>query len=232
MDLSCKPVFYYTDNQLSQIVANAFAAQGIEKKNINDVDYTRSGIFYGIHRGAGFAQEVMAMNGVDYYYVDNGYYDAKYIDGSGKKDTTGTYRICKNSRIHSIDRSYGYSRIDDSMYSSALFIPPSPYTAFINNTTPNDWLNSASHQYRAKRQSVRDKGATSKLEHDILDHDLIVAFNSIAILKAVELHKEVATTHGIFSHIPMKYSAIDVEEKLKSKQYTLAQIEEGTRLWM
>ena len=76
---------WYTDNPLSKTVMDAIP--DIERRHISDFDKTDPGpsIFYGILRGCSRAMHILSHLGIDYWYIDNGYFDAQYVDRSMQK---------------------------------------------------------------------------------------------------------------------------------------------------
>lgn len=214
-------IFWYTDNDISQIVANAFHHAGYQIDHINNFTPQPS-IFYGIHRGCGHAMHTCKHTFYDYYYVDNGYFDAEYIDKSGKKNTLdGTYRIVKNGMHERYERR-GYALSEAPK--SCLLIPPSPYSAYFHNTTPEEFIQRIARTYPDLNYTVRTKGSDIDLVADILKRDCVIAFNSMAVIKAVELGKPVMDTHGIFQGTMERHNIEDLKGYYLPKQYTLQDI--------
>ena len=63
----------------------AFNAGGINVKHISEFTPEEPAIFYGILRGSGTAMRIMQYLGEDFWYVDNGYFDALYMDKNKQK---------------------------------------------------------------------------------------------------------------------------------------------------
>lgn len=219
-------IFWYTDNIISRTVAVAFQHAGYEVDHIDNFTPQPS-IFYGIHRGCGHAMHTCKHTGHDYYYVDNGYFDAEYVDRSGIKETEkGTYRIVKNG-MHEVYNGKGYEILPNKSYNKILLIPPSPYSAYFHNTTPEDFIKGIADKFPTKEFTVRTKASDVDIEADIFSHDIIIAFNSMAVIKAVEMGKPVMDTHGIFRKDVLRYDINDLRNFYMPKQFTLQDIAEG-----
>src|SRR3990167_9826340 len=128
---------YFTHNNVSQSVMKVFKRAGYEVRDIGKFDPSKPAIFYGILRGTGAAMRVCQAIGQDFYYVDNGYYDAVYMDVHKRKDMTGKYRVVKNDMAEVYTGPVDIIPAKPGM--SVLLLPPSPYTAFMYDTTPEDW---------------------------------------------------------------------------------------------
>lgn len=224
---------YYTDNSVSQGVMKAFSRGGVPVRHIKDFDPFNdvNPIFYGILRGTGAAMRHLQFLGENFHYLDNGYFDAIYRDQQRKKDMSGKYRIVKNDMIEPInlpptDAKFGKMKV--------LIIPPSAYTAFMYDTTPEDWTmewvkaaNNNSHAW-----TVREKEDPTSLVSALEEHDTVLAFNSISVMKAIEMKLSVFTTHGVirnshlFGECKPHYNLDDMREFYETKQFTLEQIEE------
>lgn len=224
---------YFTDNSISQSVMRSFSRGGMKVQHIKDFDpfNCSESFFYGILRGTGVAMRHLQFLGEDYWYSDNGYFDAIYMDENKQKDMSGTYRIVKNDMIEPMDiepikTSTGKMRV--------MLIPPSPYTAFMYDTTPEDWMMEwtrvcaeAGHVY-----FIRDKEERIPFVDAVKDMDAVLAFNSIAVMKAMDLGKAVYTTYGIIRNADMikscaPYYDIDAVKKFyEPKQFTLEQIKD------
>jgi hypothetical protein len=214
---------YYTDNSVARNVMGAVQMSGIEVRHIDHIDPTKPAIFYGILRGAGLWQHYYEQTGIDYWYIDNGYYDAIYRDSTGFKEAGGTYRICKNERITQYKRFTTGACIPKSV----LILPPTEYTAFMNGTTPEDWMISLGITIP---HTVRRKETKASLLEQIEQHDAVIAFNSMAVMDAVRLNKGLATTHGIFPFTKGYYDYYNYNDLLAyytDKQFTLEQISKG-----
>ncbi len=167
--------------------------------------------------------------GEGYWYLDNGYYDAIYMDERKNKNMSGTYRIVKNGMVEAmpiepIKTSIGEMRI--------LMIPPSPYTAFMHDTTPEDWINEWGNKIKEAGHTfdLGDKKPGWSFDNAVKDYDAVFAFNSMTIIRAIELGKSVYTTHGIIRNSAMidmcaPYFDIGAIKKFYApKQFTLEQI--------
>ncbi len=222
---------YYTDNSISQSVMRAFADGGMKVNHIVDFDpfNCSQSFFYGILRGTGAAMRHLQFLGEDYWYADNGYFDAIYMDERKRKDMSGTYRIVKNDMIEPMQISPNKT-VTGPM--NVLLMPPSPYTAFMYDTTPEDWI----VEWREKCKelghtvSIRDKEEKVPLDIALDGSDAVLAFNSIAVIKAMEKDIAVYTTHGIIRNSDLlgkcaPYYSVDAVKKFYSpKQFTLEQI--------
>lgn len=213
-------IAWYTDNPLSQTV---LSATGQPLRDIKEFSPCFS-IFYGLLRGASHAIRLCE----NYYYIDNGYFDAKYIDDKKLKDTTGTYRVVKNGTHHVYD---GEGIAIYSAVNWVLLIPPSAYSAMHHNTTPEDWIQESIKQitkvYGNIRVLIRNKDAQTALEDDIKAVDAVWSFNSMAIMKAIELGKPVNDTHAMFRkdrfHV---YDYQSIRDFYEPKQFTLEQLKD------
>lgn len=217
--------FWYTDNIISRTVAGAFRESGVEVDHIDNFTPQPS-IFYGIHRGCGNAIHVCKHTGHDYYYVDNGYFDAEYVDRSGKKDLDGTYRVVKNG-MHERYVGPSFPLLPSTIIEKALIIPPSPYSAYFHNTTPEDFLSQIGQWFPDLEFTVRTKASDTDIESDIMKHHVVMAFNSMAVIKAVELGKPVLDTKGVFQTGVSRYKIEDIKGFYLPKQFTLNEIAGG-----
>jgi len=215
-------IFWYTDNNISKTIATAFRDKGMKTAHIDSFTPQPS-IFYGIHRGCGNAMHVCKHTGYDYYYIDNGYTDAEYVNKDGLKNTReGTYRFVKNDMIEKYEGS-GLPVVDP--IKTCLIIPPSPYTAYFYNTTPEDFILAIANKYPDFKYTIRKKSSETDLESDILAHDCVIAFNSMAIVKAIELGKPVLDVKGITRAKELLiYNYEDVIGFYKDKQFKLANL--------
>ena len=218
-------IFYYTDNSVSQAVAKAFVSAGHEARHIRDFVPAPS-IFYGIMRGAGNAMHRLNALGIDYWYVDNGYFDAEYINDQKEKLMTGTYRIVKNDTHHKYEREVYYT---ERQKHRTMVIPPSEVSAYFHGTTPQDWV-----EHVTKNMDnffVRDKSVRRELEDDLEQCDAVLAFNSMAVIQALKAGKIVEDTHGVFRNHAEDFQSMyrigDVIDYFKDKQFTLQQIADG-----
>lgn len=210
----------------------SFSRAGVNVAHINSFQFNKltPSIFYGILRGSGMAMRYQKFQGIDFHYLDNGYFDAMYMDKNKIKTMDGKYRIVKNDLIEAapVDPEktiVGIPRV--------LFLPPSPYTAFMHDTTPEDWNIRWGNRAVSMQIpfNIRHKESDKSLEEDLKDFDAVLAFNSIGVMKAIELGKAVYTTHGVIrnSHLfglSVPYYDLDkLKEFYEPKQFTLEQIE-------
>jgi hypothetical protein len=225
---------YYTDNNVSKSVMASFLASGIDIKHISEFKKYRGepAIFYGMLRGSGIAMKWCELEGVDYYYVDNGYFDAEYIDDRGYKDMGGYFRIVKNGMIEPYTGEAMISIPHKPL--KILLMKPSHYSAFMHDTTPEDWardctnlISQPEHEIFMREKS--DKNLMEQLEYV----DAVLAFNSMAVMPAISKGKAVYTTHGIIRNMNAFGSEIQyfdyekVSDYYKTKQFTLEQISKG-----
>lgn len=222
---------YYTDNNVSHSVMKAFSRIGIKVRHIRQFDHKQPAIFYGILRGAGPAMRLMQHYGKDFWYVDNGYCDAVYMDAGKKKEMNGKYRIVKNGTL---DVFTGEPVSVKKKKLRIMLMPPSPYTAFMNDTTPEDWLVEWQMKCdRAGHMSItRAKTEQQPLNKALKEYDAVLAFNSLGVVEAIKEGKAVFTTHGIIrnsemldQHAPY-YDLNAIVNFYKDKQYTLQEIQE------
>lgn len=237
---------WHTDNPLSKTVLGSIP--GIELRHIREFNLCESRpdramfkphIFYGILRGCGRAIHI--LNGmIDWYYIDNGYFDAEYVDADMRKDMSGKFRIVKNGMHEVFPREPKYSI---GPIEKVLIIPPSPYSANFYDTTSEDWT--ASVVGVINQQSgisvpivrIRTKQAKTSLEDDLKWCDAVVAFNSMAVLRATAMEIPAYDTHGIFRNFPKLwescavYDIKDLRAFYEPKQFTLEEIRRGKVEW-
>lgn len=225
-------VGYYTDNNVSQGVMRAFSDAGVETRHIKDFDNTRPAIFYGILRGSGMASRILKDRGIDFWYVDNGYFDAVYMDSAKFKDMHGKYRIVKNDYIEPFIADAHLSAIEFPL--KFLMLPPSVYSAFMHDTTPEDWIikwGQKIHNLGHSRER-RDKEEKIPLDKQLAECDAVFAFNSMGVVRAMQLGKAVYTTHGIIRNYDLlskaapRYNIEDLKRFYEPKQFTLDEIRE------
>lgn len=223
---------YFTDNNVSQTVMKSFSRRGIPVKHIRDFDNTKPGVFYGILRGPGIAMRILKDRGIDFWYVDNGYFDAVYMNEGKRKEMNGTYRVVKNDLITPTPDWFPVHKKETHRPLSVLLMPPSPYTAFMHDTTPEDWRITWGQKIHdlGHSRKTRDKDEKTPLEDELRECDAVFAFNSMGVVKAIEMGKAVYTTNGIIrnSHMlgeEIQYFNInDIKNFYEPKQYTLAEI--------
>lgn len=223
---------YYSDNTISQSVMKAFAHAGLETRHIKDFQKGPS-VFYGMLRGSGAAMIRLASEGIDFWYVDNGYFDAHYMDRNKFKELDGKYRIVRNDMIEPYTGSP--ARIELRKPMNILALPPSPYTAFMYDTTPEDWLYEIKQAVKVTGDNVRvrTKDEIMTFRKQVREFDAVIAFNSMSAMEAIELGKPVYTTHGIvrngdlFNSVIPYYDHQTLCEFYKNKQHTLEEIKQG-----
>ena len=221
---------YYTDNNVSHSVMKAFSRSGIIVTHIKNFRPDLTPIFYGILRGCGTAMRLMQHLKKDYYYVDNGYFDAHYMDLNKRKEMSGKYRIVKNAKIETMCINPKKTSTEKLR---VLILPPSPYTAFMHDTIPEDWNVESIKRIQAAGHShhVRNKDEQRTLRKQLSDFDAVYAFNSMGVVEAIELGKAVYTTHGIIRNRDLMeigaapyYDIDEIRKFYDSKQFTLEEI--------
>lgn len=229
--------FWHTDNAISQAVKRAMESGGIECRHVrifnpymhddDDAVY----IFYGLLRGTGSIMRYLQFRRAPFIYLDNGYFDALYVDRSGMKDVSGSYRIVK-SGMHEKYAGPSYPLIPNKVMRDCLLIPPSPYSAYFHDTTPEDWIHEIVEAYPMLKFHLRTKASDIELEAEINRHDCVLAFNSMAIMKAIEIGRPVADTHGCLQNKEFRnYKLEDMRAFYEPKQCTLEQIAKGEIDW-
>lgn len=226
-------VGYYTDNPVSKAVMNAFSRAGTHVSHINNFQFNKNtpSIFYGILRGTGAAMRYLQYHGKSFHYLDNGYFDAVYMDENKNKDMSGTYRIVDSDMIEPMDvlpikTATGPMRV--------LLYPPSSYTSFMYDTTPEDWCKKWAEDLSIYGHELKfaDKTPGWSFDAAIKDCDALFTFNSMTAVRAIELGKAVFTTHGIIRNADMAatcapyYDVEDVKNFYAPKQFTLNEIAE------
>ena len=100
---------WYTHNQLSYAVLDC--VPDIELRHISSFDSARLNdtkhAFYGILRGCSRAMHILAYMGMDYWYIDNGYFDAEYVNKDMRKDMSGKFRVVKSDMIEPYYANFG-----------------------------------------------------------------------------------------------------------------------------
>lgn len=227
-------IFWHTDNEISHIIG--MHLEHHEARHIRDFNYVPAEpcIFYGIMRGTGRAMHLMKYLGLDYWYVDNGYMDAQYINEQKQKHMTGTYRVVKNGMIERYTGQFTHKYVEGSKI--ALVLPPSIYTANHYDTTPEDWVHSISQVLWKRGYStvVRDKSSRKSLDEDLDGVGIVANFNSMAAMRAVERGIPVYDSHWIYSNAtdlfqedfcPQTYATYeDVKAFYEPRQFTLDQL--------
>lgn len=210
---------YYTDNPLSKIVMKTLAeTNSMEIKHIAFFDQTwpRKSVFYGMLRGCSRAMHILKHMNIDFHYIDNGYFDAHYIDRVGIKDMGGMLRVVKNG-LHDV---YPEQPTPGGVEGpNVLVLPPSPYSANFYDMTPEDWM-----QHNAPEGArIRKKGASSLLVEDLEWCDHLITCNSMAVMEAIHMGKMVTDTHGCFRNTG-QYDYSQVRDYYEAKQYKLEDI--------
>lgn len=234
-------IFYITDNEVSQIVGKAFEKGGAEIEHVNKFWIDNSShamegpipIFYGILRGVGAALRTCQFLHHPYVYVDNGYFDAVYRDSTGHKEMTGNYRIVKNDLI---EKYTGKPRkIEPRRPLKILALPPTPYSANMQDTTPEDWFLDLKKLRAVTKDhvDVRLKDEKKPLAEQLQSYDGVLAFNSMSVMEATKHGKAVWDFHGCFrnadrftSEIPY-YNYDELRAFYSTKQFTLEEVAEG-----
>lgn len=217
---------WYTDNELSYRVLSSIP--DIELKHIRHFDHTvkQPSIFYGILRGCARAMHILKDRGIDYHYIDNGYFDAQYVDADMRKDMNGCFRVVKNG----MHEQYSHVMTPNAkLIASALVLPPSTNSATFYDTHPVDWTREAVEYLRDTYQGIkikiREKENMTPLESDLASVDGVFSFNSMAVVKAVEMGKAVTDTHGLFcSPYLWNVNHIDLVSFYANKQFKLGSI--------
>lgn len=234
-------IYYLTDNEVSHTVAKAFEKGGSEVNHIKTFWLETSShalpnktpVFYGILRGSGSAMKTCQTLNHDFIYVDNGYFDAHYMDNTKHKIMDGTYRVVKNDLI---DKYTGCPvRSEPRRPLRLLALPPTPYSANMQDTTPEDWFMKLKDLRKITNDhiDIREKTEQRSFAKHVKDYDGVVAFNSMAVMEASKLGKACWDFHGIFRNAD-KFTAeipyFDYESLMdfySTKQFTLGEIAEG-----
>jgi hypothetical protein len=124
-----------------------------------------------------------------------------------------------------IEKYEGYGLPVSEPIKTCLLIAPSPYTAYFYNTTPEDFILAVANKYTDFKYTIRKKSSDTDLESDILAHDCVIAFNSMAIMKAIELKKPVMDIKGITRQKELLiFNYEDVINFYKDKQFKLSDL--------
>lgn len=229
-------IFYITDNEVSHTVGGAFEKGGAEVRHIKTfggLEIVSPSIFYGILRGSGSSMKICDHLGCDFYYVDNGYFDAIYRDQkTGWKEMNGSYRVVKNDLI---DVYTGMPRTEGRRPLKILALPPTPYSANMQDTTPEDWFSNLRKLREITKDhiDVRNKDEKKPLTEHLHGYDGVIAFNSMAVMEASRLGKACWDFHGIFRNADKFTSEIpyfdyeSLTDFYSTKQFTLEEIAEG-----
>lgn len=224
---------WYTDNELSRRVLEAIPE--IEIKHISKFHpHNCEHFFYGILRGCGRAMHNLIDKGIDYHYIDNGYFDALYIDKNNYKDMSGKFRVVK-SAMHEV---YPHAPSKFVQGNRVLIIPPSPYSANFYDTTPEDWIAETARKlkYSGYEIKIRYKSEVTPLENDIRWCDGVFSFNSMSVMRAIEAGKFVIDTHGMLRnyHLLEKHPGYDIKDLrafYEPRQFTLEEFKQGKWQW-
>jgi hypothetical protein len=225
-------VGWYTDNALSRTVLESIPKIGtMHIKHFAPDASDHPSLFYGILRGCGRAMHTLKALGKDYYYIDNGYFDALYVDGNKHKDMSGKFRVVKNG-MHEV--YCGNKIVAEVCNAKVLIIPPSPYSANFYDTTPEDWIYAVGKNLdpQTTQIKIRNKDSLTPLEESLAWCDGVIAFNSMAVMKAIEMGKYVKDSHGILRH--PQWSRLDINEVkafYEPKQFTLEEFRDGKCKW-
>lgn len=215
---------WYTDNQLSHTVLSSIP--DIELRHIRDFHpQNNQHVFYGILRGSSRAMHILRQYQLNYHYIDNGYFDALYVNKHMVKDMSGKFRVVKNGMHEAYNGPS--TRAHDSV-KNILIIPPSEYSANFYDTTPEDWTQNIKSEYKFNHLRVRTKSTAVPLSYDLEWCDGVIAFNSMVTMSAVLLGKPVMDTHGLFKTDHVRHYLIeDLRKFYEPKQFTLNELKEG-----
>lgn len=213
----------------------SFAKTGIETRHIKDFhqhDHVKHPIFYGMLRGTGMALRQCQDRDYPFWYLDNGYFDAVYMDSLKRKDMSGTYRLVKNEMI---EQYTGKPILNKKLPLHVLVLPPTPYSAFMHDTTPEDWMQKISSlvNHSGDKAELRDKGETIPFSEAIKEYDAVISFNSMGVMEAARQGLAIYDTHGLFRNIELfetnlpYYNYGDLKDYYTDKQFTLDEISEG-----
>lgn len=233
---------WYTDNEISQTVMKSIAARGHQIKHVREYDGESESAFYGILRGTAPAIRDCWENGINFWYLDNGYFAAKYIDARGYKQMDGKYRIVRNDLIE----VYTGPVIDGplSRGKTFLLLPPSPYMAHFYETTEEQWIAEwygelTSKGYQVKIRPKESMHSAVSLADEIKAPGVagVLAFNSMGVMKAVEAGVPAYDTNGLFRNAyqialedfrpSLMHDYADVRAFYEPKNFTLQEIAEG-----
>ena len=228
-------IFYQTDNTICFNFSRALAGNHTIK-HIQQFDETpiQPSIFYGLLRGCSRAMHIMKQLKVDYWYIDNGYIGAKYIDERNIKEMDGTYRVVKNDMIETYKGPIKREKKRKGV--RALLLPPSVFTANFYDMLPEEWVNVMYKILSARGYQVfkRDKQSHVPLDDDLRECDLVVNCNSMAAMRAIELGIPVYDTHWIFRNVTELLAEElvpettatweDVKAYYEPKQFTVEQL--------
>ena len=235
---------WYTDNPLSCMVMSAIAEgnPSAVARHIKDfkkvIDNPSAGdVFYGILRGCGTAMRICNWIGANYYYIDNGYFEAEYVNQSMLKNMDGKFRVVKNDMIELYQGPRPMYEADVKRI--CLLVPPSPYTANFYDTTPEDFVQeTAQHLFRhGVSVIVRDKSSESPLEDQLGQCGFVVSFNSMISMEAIKRDIPAYDARGIFRniydifqndfrpHLTTTYH--ELQKFYEPKQFTLEQFRNG-----
>lgn len=233
-------IFYHTGNTVSQAVMRAFEKASIQTEHVanfwqNTVatpTVAPTPIFYGILRGTGMAMRYCQEIKKDFYYLDNGYFDAIYMDEKKRKDMSGKYRVVKNGMIEKYSGGFSIFNAPEDM--KVLILPPSPYTAFMHDTTPEDWVHEQAGKCQALgyHYAIRTKESTEALVDDLRQVSAVLAFNSMSVMTAIMHGISAFDTHGVLQNTQLfgkclpAYELDSMREFYREKDFTLDEIKQ------
>jgi hypothetical protein len=234
-------IYYVTENEVSHTVGRAFEKGGANIEHIKDFWLDNSNhampnptpILYGILRGTGSALITCQFLNQEFIYVDNGYFDAVYRDQKGHKEMNGSYRVVKNGLM---DVYTGCPvRTEERRPLKILALPPTPYSANMQDTTPEDWFADLKKLLAITKDhiDVRLKDEKKPLAEQLQSYDGAVAFNSMAVMAATRHGKACWDFHGIFRNADKFTTEIpyfdydSLTDFYSTKQFTLDEIAEG-----
>lgn len=235
-------IAWFSDNELSQIVMAKFKQAGFECRHIKLFDQSplQPGVFYGILRGSSRAMHILHHANTPYFYIDNGYMGAQYVNSDFQKQMTGTFRVVK-SDTHHVYRGDEIRIKPVTKRGEVLVLPPTPYTAMHHSITVEDWTQQwgsllMAHGFKVR---MRQKSTKVPLDEDLMGTDMVLSCNSMAGIRAIELGIPAYDTHGLFrdadditKHVfvpELKYSFDMLKDFYNTKQYQLDRIVQGVR---
>lgn len=225
---------WYTDNSISHVVLSSIPS--LKLRHISEFDSTpvEPSVFYGILRGTARAMHIMKYMGIPFHYIDNGYTDAEYVNHKNIKQLTGKYRVCQNDMM----TPYAGATLDipiEPENKTALFVMPSTYAADYYGYVPNDWARpiAVALERDGYKIIVREKGSKIDFMEQLNVCDLLVSFNSMAVMAALSCGVPAYDQFGILRNIgeikpgfipTIKANHRDVVDFYNDKQFTLEEI--------
>lgn len=237
-------IAWTSDNPICREVMSALANEMPIKyiREFGNAPIESNNVFYGILRGSGRAIHLSEYFGIDYYYIDNGYFEAEYIDLDMRKVMSGKLRIVKNDLVEEYKGQKEFI-IRDDLPRIALLLPPSVHAANHFGLLPDEWIAEWSHFLirQGYRVVVRPKGTKTPIEQALDGVGLVLSMHSMACMKAIERGIPVYDTRGIFRNAhallqndfkPVLVAGIEnVRNYYELKQYTLDEIRAGKVVW-